>query len=267
MNKDIVEFLKNHYHETFIPFFTVQELANKFQTSTKEVEIVALSMDITPLRYKRNQKTITSEEQLKLLNSHVAIIGCGGLGGHVAESLARVGIGELSLFDFDLFEEHNLNRQNFSNYSVLGQKKVSVISIECQKIHPSLTVHEYDLKFDVQQDFEKIKKANVIVDALDNPSLKLQLAYTCKEEEIAFIHAAIGGLNTQHLSCSTLENLYRDDSLGAEKSLGNPSFTVSYAASLQSAEVVKIVLGLGETLKDRILLSNLLENEFILLEN
>jgi len=56
-------------------------------------------------RYERNYKTISHEDQKKLADSTVAIVGCGGLGGTMAEEFARIGIGRLILIDGDVFQE------------------------------------------------------------------------------------------------------------------------------------------------------------------
>ena len=265
MNKNIEIFLKNSAVDTFLPISKEIEATKLYNLSFKEIEKIALNLGITPLRYKRNQSTISVSDQLKLLNSHVAIIGCGGLGGHIAEILTRIGIGELTLFDFDIFEEHNLNRQNFSNYKTLGREKVLVVAEGIKEINPALHVNSFVQKFDPKLDMHMISHLDTIVDALDNPQTKLDLASTCKESRIPFIHGAIAGMNGQFTTCNTLENLYRDGDSGIESSIGNPAFSVTFAASIQSCEVIKTILHLGDTLEDKILITNLLENEFILL--
>jgi molybdopterin/thiamine biosynthesis adenylyltransferase len=265
MKKNIEQFLKEHNVDTFLPILVEKEAIELYDLTFKEVEEIALKMNITPLRYKRNQSTISIENQLKLLNSHVSIIGCGGLGGHIAEILTRIGIGNLTLFDFDIFEEHNINRQNFSNYNTLGIEKVLVVKEAIELINPSLHVDAFVKKFDPHKDIDMIKNSDVIVDALDNPQTKLDLASTCKEKNIAFVHGAIAGMTGQFTTCNTLENLYRNGSYGIEKSIGNPAFSVTFAASIQSAEVIKTILEIGDTLKDNILMTNLMENEFITL--
>jgi hypothetical protein len=267
MEMNIEEFLQEYSCDNFITISTCKEASLKYGLSFCEVEKIALQNGLLPLRYKRNQTTISFENQLKLLNAHVAIIGCGGLGGHIAENLARIGIGKMTLYDFDVFEEHNLNRQNFSNYDVIGKEKVYVVKKECERINPSLRINAHYKEFTVAQDFKEISNVDVVIDALDNPALKLELAFTCKENNLPFVHGAIAGFNAQHASCCSLEHLYKSGETGIEKSVGNPSFTVTYAASLQSAESIKLLLNLGESLKDKILISNLLDNEFILLEN
>ena len=166
--------------------------------------------------------------------------------------------------DFDIFEEHNLNRQNFSNYETLGMPKVLVVKENLEKINPSIDIKTYIKRFDVLTDFELISECDVVLDALDNPKIKLALAKACKDNNISFVHAAIAGMNGQFSSNSTLEHEYRNGSLGIEQVVGNPSFSVTFAASIQSAEVIKILLNIGEILEKNILITNLLENEFIL---
>jgi molybdopterin/thiamine biosynthesis adenylyltransferase len=267
MEIKIERFLQENSSDNFITISTCKKASSKYELSYHEVEKIALQNGLLPLRYKRNQTTISFENQLKLLNAHVAIIGCGGLGGHIAENLARLGVGNLRLFDFDVFEEHNLNRQNFSHFGVLGKEKALVVKEGCERINPALHVKAFVQKFDVQKDFGLIEDCDVIIDALDDPQIKLELSFTCKDKKKDFIHGAIAGFNTQHASCISLEHLYKNGSKGIETSVGNPAFTVSFAASLQSLECVKLILGLKENLEGKILLCNLLENEFILLDN
>jgi len=161
-------------------------------------------------------------------------------------------------------KEHNLNRQNFSNIENLGKEKVMVVKEGIKKINPALHVNAFVQKFNPKSDFDMIKDCDVVVDALDNPQTKLELAQICKENSMNFVHGAIAGMNGQFSTCNTLENLYRDGSSGIEKSIGNPSFSVTFAASIQSAEVIKTLLKMGENLENKILITNLLENEFII---
>ena len=112
MRNEIENLIKKNSTENFLPLKMEIQINEKYNLSFKEIEQISLSLNIAPLRYKRNQSTISPSSQLKLLNSHICIIGCGGLGGHIAEILTRIGIGELSIYDFDIFEEHNLNLES-----------------------------------------------------------------------------------------------------------------------------------------------------------
>jgi len=238
--------------------YAVQEFAMNYRA----VEAVALEMGIIPLRYQRNQSTISLQQQKILFNSHIAIIGCGGLGGHIAEILTRIGIGKLSLYDFDHFEEHNLNRQNFSTVVDLGRDKAIVVKEALERINPSIEIDAWVQRFDPHSDLDSIKGLTLIIDALDDPQIKLDLAQQCKTKHIHCVHGAIAGMHGQFTTDSTLEHLYPDGSRGAELSSGNPSFTVTLAASIQASEAIKCILGIGETLQGKFMVADLLYNDF-----
>ena len=78
-------------------------------------------------RFSRNIPTISEAEQSILRQKRVAIIGCGGLGGYLAEFMARVGVGAITVVDGDSFEETNLNRQNLSLPALIGRGKAEAL--------------------------------------------------------------------------------------------------------------------------------------------
>lgn len=240
---ELLNFIKAELVEGFLPLKTTFQAMKRFTCTFREVEEKALQEGILPLRYKRNQKTISTKEQYTLFQSHVVIIGCGGLGGFVSEMLTRIGVGTLTLIDGDVFEEHNLNRQNFSSIHTLGRNKAEVLGEKLQDINPALHVKIVPAFLSLPRDENLLLGAHIIVDALDNPTLKCIVARWAKEKNIAFVHGAIAGYYAQFSSCDTLENLYKMQGDGVEKISGNPSFTVCFAASIQSNEVVKLLLG------------------------
>lgn len=260
---ELIDFIKTHLKEGFLPLSTSFEAMERFTCNFRDVEGKALCEGILPLRYKRNQKTISTQEQYTLFQSHVVIIGCGGLGGFVSEMLTRIGVGMLTLIDGDVFEEHNLNRQNFSSLQTLGRNKAEVLAQKLQEINPALHVNIHPKFLSLPDDENLLLNAHVIVDALDNPELKCSVAQWAQENRKAFVHGAIAGYYAQFSSCATLENLYRTSGDGAEKTSGNPSFTVCFAASIQSAEVVKLLLGKAHL--QRALMADLWEYELNLL--
>ena len=91
-----------------------------------------------PLRYQRNYKSISLEDQARLAQTTVAIVGCGGLGGSMAEEFSRLGIGSLILVDGDCIEESNLNRQLFALEKNLGQPKVEAARDRLQAVNSSV---------------------------------------------------------------------------------------------------------------------------------
>jgi molybdopterin/thiamine biosynthesis adenylyltransferase len=237
-----LEFLRNHLDDGFLSLKTTFDAMKIFTCNFKDVEEEALKAGILPLRYKRNQNTLSTQEQYALFQSSVLIIGCGGLGGFVGEMLARIGVGNLMVCDGDVFEEHNLNRQNFSTPKTLGHFKAEVLKESLEAINPALHVKSISHFFEPKTDAFLLDSVDVIVDALDNPELKCTLATLCQQKNKAFVHGAIAGYYSQFASCTTLEHLYKEKGDGAEKKSGNPSFTVCFAAAIQSTEVVKLLL-------------------------
>ena len=127
-----------------------------FTCNFREVEQMALENNLTPLRYKRNQKTISQSEQHTLFKSTVLVLGCGGLGGFVAEMLCRIGVGNLILMDGDVFDEHNLNRQNFSTIKTLGLHKAEVLRNGLEAINPALHVKNISLLKNTHRSLKKL---------------------------------------------------------------------------------------------------------------
>lgn len=127
-------------------------------------------------QFERNLALIGEDKQKILLGSHIAIFGLGGVGGHVAEVLARCGIGALDLIDKDVVEPTNLNRQIVALHSTIGQSKAEVMRRRVLDINPSCNVRSFPIFFlqDTAKRFD-FSIYNYIVDAVDNVTAKLLL--------------------------------------------------------------------------------------------
>lgn len=261
-------FLKDSTQEGMLSWSAQREAAAKFSLKYHEVEALALENGIFPARYQRNRNMISTEEQLKLFRSRVAVIGCGGLGGYVVEELARIGVGHIVAIDPDVFEEHNLNRQILATPATLGKAKVDAAVDRVAEINPAVTVTPIKDYFCLANGFEQLAGSLVAIDALDSISYRLELAEFCTLAGIPMVHGAIGGwyghVATQLPGDTTVQSIYRHwvAGKGIEQQLGNPSFTPAVVASLEVAEACKILLGKGELLRDRKLSLDLLEMEF-----
>lgn len=242
--------------------------AELYGMSLSQVEEVALEAGLLPTRYQRNRKTLSIEDQLKLLRGTVAIIGCGGLGGYIVEELARIGVGQLRAIDPDVFEEHNLNRQLMSSIAALGQPKVETASARVAQINPAVEVLAVRDRFSRENGRPFLGGVSVAVDALDNIITRLELAEVCSDLGVPLVHGSIAGwygqIVTQLPGESTLQAIYGRcaEGVGVEKHLGNPSFTPAVVASLQVAEVCKILLGRGTSVTGAMLTINLLDMQF-----
>ncbi|HLO27044.1 MAG TPA: HesA/MoeB/ThiF family protein [Geobacteraceae bacterium] len=260
-------YLHEHAEGDLLPWRCQVAAAEQFHLSLAAVEDVVLEMGLLPARYQRNRHAFTTAEQLQLFRSRVAVIGCGGLGGYVIEELARLGVGEIIAVDPDVFVEHNLNRQLLASPGVLGCAKVEVAQQRVEKINPAVTLIPLARALTRTNGLDILDNARVAVDALDSVTARLDLAEVCEELAIPFVHGAIGGwygqVATQFPGERTVQQIFanRENGQGAERHLGNPSFTPAVVASLEVAEVCKILLGVGNLLRNRKLSLDLLSME------
>ena len=262
-------FLREHAAGDLISWQHQLAAAERFALSVGEVETAILAADLLPARYQRNRGMLTTQQQGQLFHSRVAVIGCGGLGGYVLEELARLGVGELVAIDADCFEEHNLNRQLLSSPGTLGQAKVAAAAQRLAEINPAVTVRPVKDQFTRANGAELLAGADCVVDAVDNMTARLDLEAVCSDLKIPLVHGAIAGwyghVATVYPGEGTLQKLYRHwtGGKGIEQQLGNPSFTPAVIASLETAEVCKVLLGLGTPLRNRQLTLNLLDMEVV----
>lgn len=121
----------------------------------------------------------------KLQQSTVMVVGCGAVGSFAVEALARSGVGNLILIDFDSIDESNINRQLFALDSTVGQPKVDVAATRIRDINPNICVTALNLFFDdktilnITPDF--------VLDAIDSVPSKIALYKWCNARNIPFI--------------------------------------------------------------------------------
>jgi len=239
----------------------VKKIAHKFQTKSREIEILALQNNIIPERYYRNLGVISPLEQVKLLQSKVAIIGAGGLGGTILELLTRMGIGKLIIADKDIIVDSNLNRQILSNESNLGQSKTEAAVKRVKEINSSVEIVGHSVFINSDNVKKIIEGAEVAIDALDNLPSRFVLQKACRDLKIPLVHGAIAGFNSQLTTIfpedKGLELIYGSNKdlpeHGSEVELGAPTITPALIASLEAQEVIKILLKRGKLFRNKLL--------------
>lgn len=132
---------------------------------------------------------VLGEEGIKKLNCcRVAVFGLGGVGGYVVESLARIGVGTLDLFDGDVFSISNVNRQILALQSSVGELKAKVAARRVKAINPDICANEHPFFFNEetkeQVDFSAF---DYVVDAIDDIGAKVLLALCCKKANTPII--------------------------------------------------------------------------------
>jgi molybdopterin/thiamine biosynthesis adenylyltransferase len=266
--KELLDHLAHFACGDLLPWEAEQTAVARFGVTWAEVEQTALEAGLLPARYQRNRATFTIEQQRTLFRSIAAVVGCGGLGGYIVEELARLGVGRLIVIDPDVYEAHNLNRQLHSHPGVLGRAKAEVAAERVRQINPAVTVSPLAEAYTLRDGSRQLRDAMVVADALDSIPIRLNLAQTCRTLGIPLVHGSIAGwygqVTVQAPGEATLELIYGRvaGEKGIEASVGNPSFTPAVVASLEAAEVCKILLGIGCPLRRRLLLVDLLEMKF-----
>jgi molybdopterin/thiamine biosynthesis adenylyltransferase len=241
-------------------------IAQKQHISIRDAEIAALKNGIVPWRYLRNTGTIGLEGQVKLLESAVAVVGAGGLGGTIIELLARQGIGHIIIIDNDRFTEQNLNRQLMCTEKNLGKHKALVAARRVRQINSAVTVKTYLERLNDKNSVTLLDGAAVVADALDNLPSRFAAEKACRILKIPMVHGTIAGF------CGQLTTIYPEDAglccvygppggfmeQGIEVKIGNPSATPAVVAAWQVQEIVKIITGVGKPLRNSLLVLDMM---------
>jgi len=215
-----------------------------------------------PERYARNVAALTEEECALLADKTVVVVGCGGLGGAVIEALARIGVGQLHVIDGDVFEESNLNRQILCTEENLGREKAVCAVERVQSINSAVSATAHVVYLTEDNAAELVRGANCVVDCLDNLEARFWLAHACQKLGLPLVYGAIGGWFGQVCTVfsgdpSFVTAYATIEGESQHKSLGNLPFTAYATAAFQASEAVKVLIGRGEVLKNRMLMIDL----------
>lgn len=196
-------------------------------------------------RYERNIPALSEAECEILRRKRVLVVGCGGLGGHLIDMLARIGVGFLRVVDGDVFEPSNLNRQLLSEVPLLGVSKAKAAAAKVSRVNPETEVEAVAGFLTEKNARQLLLSCDAVVDGLDNIDSRRILAKECEKAKIPFIYGAVSGWVAQaavsmpgdHL----VETLYPEGVVLKNKSV--LSFTPALCASLQVALCVKLLTG------------------------
>ena len=243
-----------------ISLAAIHDLARRYACTVHQVEMAALARRVMPERYQRNLGTMGWEGQLRLLQSCVAVVGAGGLGGWIIEGLARMGVGHVIVIDGDSFQDNNLNRQLGCTELTLGRPKAECLAERVGEVNSAVQVTAHVAWLNEENGNALLAGADVVVDALDNLPARFMLERLAGRMGIPMVHGAIGGYTGQVMTvlpgdpgliafygACTMEK-------GMETRLGNPAATPMMIAAWEVQEVVKVLVGQGVLVRNRILI-------------
>ena len=165
------------------------------------------------MKFNRLENLIGSFSLEKLKESTVLVVGLGGVGGYVVEALARSGIGNLILADYDKVDITNFNRQIIAVNENIGKYKVDCFKERIGSINEECNVISYNLRID-NDNFKDIfnTKIDFVVDAVDDIRAKVSIINYCLENNIDFISSMGTGnrLDPSKLTIMTLDKTCND---------------------------------------------------------
>ena len=196
-------------------------------------------------RYTRNIPALTEAECLALQQKRVLVVGCGGLGGHIIDQLARIGVGHLRMVDGDVFDPSNLNRQLLSSVPMLGTSKAKAAAAHVNRVNPDTKAEAVPVFLSEENAAQLVAGCDIAMDALDNTSSRKILAAACAEAGIPYVYGAISGWVAQAAVSmpgdDLMELLFPEEVEIRDKSV--LSFTPALCASLQVSLAVKLLTG------------------------
>ena len=209
--------------------------------------------------------SIGEEGQLTLKRSRVAIAGAGGLGSPIALYLAAAGVGMIRLIDHDQVTLSNLNRQILHGEEDIGRKKVDSARTTLRRLNATVEIEALAETITEDRIAQQVEGCGVIVDAMDNFPTRYILNRCAIEKNIPLIHGAVHGFEGRALTIipgetACLRCMYRGP-IPQEKF---PVIGVAPAVigSIQATEVIKVLLGIGKLLTNRLLVYDGLEATF-----
>lgn len=159
-------------------------------------------------RFFRTGLLIGEEALNKLKKCRVAFFGLGGVGSYATEALARSGIGSMDIFDGDVVDITNINRQIIALESTIGMPKAEVSEKRIKDINPNINVESHNCFFnkDNQHDFD-FSKYDYVVDAIDMVSSKLLIIKICKDLNVPII-SSMGTGNKLNPTLLKVKDIY-----------------------------------------------------------
>jgi molybdopterin/thiamine biosynthesis adenylyltransferase/rhodanese-related sulfurtransferase len=224
-------------------------------------------------RYQRHLllPEVGTEGQAKLLGSKVLLLGAGGLGSPAALYLAAAGVGTLGIVDMDEVDASNLQRQILHNIDRVGDRKVDSAKKTLTLLNPDVDVVTYDTRLDASNIMDILAGYDVVVDGADNFPSRYLLNDASVKLGIPVVHGSIFRFEGMVTVFDPLHGpTYRDmvpEPPPAELApscaeAGVLGVLPGIIGSIQALETIKLLLGLGEPLRGRILSVDTTEMSF-----
>ena len=229
-------------------------------------------------RYNRQiiLKEFGKEAQEKLLNAKVLVAGAGGLGCPALLYLVAAGAGTIGIVDFDVVDISNLQRQTLYGVDDIGKSKAETAVKKLKSFNPEIEFRIYDLKLDNQNALKIISDYDVVIDGTDNFETRYLINDACVLLDKPLVYGAVmrfegqAGVFNYKDDDTGIKTNYRDlfpippdaDSVVSCNEGGVLGVVPGIIGTMQAAEAIKIITGIGDVLCNSVLSYNILTNTF-----
>ena len=224
-------------------------------------------------RYQRHLLVpeVGEEGQLKLLDAKVLLLGAGGLGSPAALYLAAAGVGTIGIIDMDVVDESNLQRQVLHNVDRVGDRKVDSAKKTLTALNPDVNVVTYDTRLGADNVLEILDGYDVVVDGADNFPSRYLLNDASVKLGIPVVHGSIFRFEGQVTVFDPRNGpTYRDmlpeppppEMAPSCAEAGVLGVLPGIVGSVQALEAIKLILGVGDSLRGRLVAFDALEMSF-----
>ena len=231
---------------------------------------------LTPEQRNRYQRhllvpEVGEEGQLKLLDAKVLLLGAGGLGSPAALYLAAAGVGTIGVIDMDVVDESNLQRQILHNVDRVGDRKVDSAKKTLTALNPDVNVVTYDTRLGADNIMEILEGYDVVVDGADNFPSRYLLNDASVKLGIPVVHGSIFRFEGQITVFDPRNGpTYRDmlpeppppEMAPSCAEAGVLGVLPGIVGSVQALEALKLILGVGDSLRGRLVAFDALEMSF-----
>ena len=224
-------------------------------------------------RYQRHLLVpeVGEEGQVKLLDAKVLLLGAGGLGSPAALYLAAAGVGTIGVIDMDVVDESNLQRQILHNVDRVGDRKVDSAKKTLTALNPDVNVVTYDTRLGADNIMEILEGYDVVVDGADNFPSRYLLNDASVKLGIPVVHGSIFRFEGQVTVFDPRNGpTYRDmlpeppppEMAPSCAEAGVLGVLPGIVGSVQALEAIKLILGVGDSLRGRLVAFDALEMSF-----
>jgi len=239
--------------------------------------MITMDLDFTEDEIQRYSRHILLQDvggigQAKLKAARVLVVGAGGLGSPLILYLAAAGVGTLGVVDNDVVDLSNLQRQVAHTTDRIGVSKVASATITAHAINPGVTIEQHAVRLSADNALDLVSRYDIVCDGTDNFATRFLVADACALAKRTLVSAAVlrfeGQLSTfkPHQGGPCYRCLYAAPPppgvVPTCSEAGVLGAVTGVMGTLQATEVLKEILGIGESMSGRLLVWEALEARF-----